>query len=182
MNPISLTGNLSLWSTNGDGPQLLKQAAEFVQALAAMGVMVGVEINLRPVVDGAPAPLAPLAPAVPPAPTNPTTAAPSATGEPRTWNLEPKPRKPPGYARANDWQTEQTGWRNHSQAERRARFEAVVRNLAAELGRPPTQAEYNERRPRSLATATAIMTTLYDEPWKTVMRRFGATTDSPSGA
>lgn len=152
MNPISLTGNLSLVSTNGDGPQLLTGAAEFVAALAAMGVMVGVEINLRP------------------------------AGEPRTRNLEPKPRKPPGYARANDWQTEQTGWRNYSQAERRARFEAVVRNLAAELGRPPTQAEYNERRPRSLPTATAIMTTLYDEPWKTVMRRFAPTTDTPSGA
>jgi hypothetical protein len=48
MTPIIITGALTMTSLNGDGPQLLTEAAEFLSALAQMGVQMAVEINLRP--------------------------------------------------------------------------------------------------------------------------------------
>ncbi len=49
MTAIQVTGALSFVSRNGDGPQLLTEAAEFLNALAQLGVQMAVEINLRPV-------------------------------------------------------------------------------------------------------------------------------------
>ncbi len=48
MSAIAMTGALSMISTNGDGAQLLAEAAAFVTALAALNVPMAVEIQLRP--------------------------------------------------------------------------------------------------------------------------------------
>ena len=45
MTPITITGALSMVSTNGDGAQLLTEAAEFLNALAQMGVQMAVVTN-----------------------------------------------------------------------------------------------------------------------------------------
>lgn len=55
MTSITLAGRLELQSNNGDGAQLLTEAAEFVNALAQMGVQLGVRIALAPV-EEAPSP------------------------------------------------------------------------------------------------------------------------------
>lgn len=49
MTSITLAGRLELQSTNGDGALLLSEAAQFVNALAQMGVQLGVRVALAPV-------------------------------------------------------------------------------------------------------------------------------------
>lgn len=198
---MQVSGNLTMISINGDGLQLLTEAAEFVEALARMGVTMDVEINLRPTAGDTEAPTGwPVnhAQGKASAPTtdvqveerveigagmvvDPTTAAPTPADEPRTWNLEPKARKASGEKRNSDSQAAQKGWRRLPQDERRRRFEAVVRNLTDTLGGPPTQAEYNESKPDNLPTATAIVTSLYDVSWKEIVSRSATRMDLSSG-
>ncbi len=152
MTPITITGALTMTSLNGDGPQLLTEAAEFLNALAQMGVQMAVEINLRPV---APEPATYTPPArivehvsdsgaflatigAPPfsagEPANPTPAAPAHPDAPLL--LLP--------------------WRKLDKEQRHALLHMEGRRLAKALGHPPTMSEWDASRPADYPTASAL--------------------------
>lgn len=96
MTSISFTGAFALQSSNGDAGQVLTEAAEFVNALAQMGVSLSVRVEFAPV-DAAPAPAVHVNGSKPTPPANPTPAAPLATDEP----LPPSPLAPERLAALN---------------------------------------------------------------------------------
>ena len=163
MTPIQITGALTMLSTNGDGPQLLTEAAEFLNALAQMGVQMGVEIHLRPV---APEPATYTPPArivehvadsgeeratigAPPfsagEPANPTPAAPAQPDAPLL--LLP--------------------WRKLDKEQRHALLHMEGRRLAKALRHPPTMAEWDTYKPAEYPTASALPKT-FGETWATL--------------
>ena len=158
MTAIQITGALTMLSTNGDGPQLLTEAAEFLNALAQMGVQMAVEINLRPV--GVPAGLSqsanfpPVLPQQPvdlvlraPAPVDPTPAAPAQPEEPRPLLLLP--------------------WCKLDKEQRHALLHMEGRRLAKALRHPPTMAEWDTYKPAEYPTASALPKT-FGETWATL--------------
>ena len=169
MTPIQITGAFSMTSNNGDGPQLLTEAAEFLQALAAMGVAMAVEINLRPV---APEPATYTPPArivehvsdsgaflatigAPPfsagEPANPTPAAPAHPDAPLL--LLP--------------------WRKLDKEQRHALLHMEGRRLAKALRHPPTMAEWDTYKPAEYPTASALPKFL-QAPWVTLASGWAA--------
>ena len=149
MSAITMSGSLTMLSTNGDGPQLLTEAAEFLNALAQMGVQMAVEINLRPQaiekaailtqppvgwlshpVSTGPQPPATLAVGS----TNPTPAAPAHPDAPLL--LLP--------------------WRKLDKEQRHALLHMEGRRLAKALGHPPTMSEWDASRPADYPTASAL--------------------------
>jgi hypothetical protein len=132
MTPITITGALTMLSNNGDGPQLLTDAAEFLNALAQMGVQMAVEINLRPV-GAPPVDVVLRTPAQPqPAPVDPTPAAPAQPAAP------------------------QTLWRNLSREQRTALLHMEGRHLAKALGRAPTMTDWDAAKPGEYPTASGV--------------------------
>jgi len=157
MTPITITGALTMTSLNGDGAQLLTEAAEFLNALAQMGVQMAVEINLRPV-GAAPERISPAeqptpAQPEPPAPANPTPAAPAQPEEPRPLLLLP--------------------WRKLDKEQRHALLHMEGRRLAKALRHPPTMAEWDTYKPAEYPTASALPKT-FGETWATLATDWAA--------
>ena len=177
MTPITITGALTMTSLNGDGPQLLTEAAEFLNALAQMGVQMAVEINLRPVGAEKPAPPPSTESQPEPpvrrgsadditlyaghpslAPVNPTPAAPSESVEPQ-WNLTPHP------VRGNNATNPE--WRKLSREQRHNLLHVEGRMVARKLGHAPTMAEWDAHKPAEYPTASALPKSL-QIPWTTL--------------
>ncbi len=177
MTALQINGALTMLSTNGDGPQLLTEAAEFLNALAQMGVQMGVEIHLRPV---APEPATYTPPArivehvsdsgaflatigAPPfsagEPANPTPAAPAQPDAPQ-WNLTPHPVRSSSSATNPEW-------RKLSREQRHNLLHVEGRMLARKLGHAPTMAEWDASRPADYPTASALPKSL-QIPWTTL--------------
>lgn len=163
MTSITLTGNLNMISTNGDGPQMLTEAAEFVAALAQMGVVVGVEINLRPV-----APPAPLSTAkvvkteelAPPA-------------NPQTPSLKEAGARPDlSASMSRDEQrlfdalsSGEVSWRKLSESDRISMIAALGCSMTLYLGRPVKMGDWDSLRPTWAPSVSALPMT-YAESWK----------------
>ena len=160
MTPITITGALSMISTNGDGAQLLTEAAEFLNALAQMGVQMAVEINLRPIGSekaAAPVLLNPgppvdlvlrtQEPAYPaPAPMDPPPAAPA------------QPEEPP------------TTWRKLNQYQRMNLASRALCDLRDGLGEKLTQAEYREMKPDWMPGPETLIS-LFGTSWAQIWER-----------
>ncbi len=173
MTPITMSGSLTMLSTNGDGPQLLTEAAEFLNALAQMGVQMAVEINLRPVgvetaSTPARAPVGWLSHPVSTGPqppttlavgsTNPTPAAPAQPEEPQ-WDLTPHPVRSSSATNPE--------WRKLSREQRHALLHAEGRLLTKRLGHMLTMAEWDARKPAEYPTASGLPKQ-FDIPWTTL--------------
>ena len=168
MTEITITGALTMLSNNGDGPQLLTEAAEFLNALAQMGVKMAVEINLRPVGAEKPEPpptyttpahvvehVADTAdditlheghPSLAPAPVDFTPAAPAQPDAPQ-WDLTPH---------AAHLRGEAPEWRKLSREQRTALLNVEGRTLAKQLGRAPTMVEWDANRPNEYPSASGV--------------------------
>ena len=163
MTPITITGALTMTSLNGDGPQLLTEAAEFLNALAQMGVQMAVEINLRPV---APEP----ATYTPPARIVEHV---SDSGEERATIGAPpfsagEPANPTPAAPAHpDAPLLLLPWRKLDKEQRHALLHMEGRRLAKALRHPPTMAEWDMYKPAEYPTASALPKSL-QIPWTTL--------------
>jgi hypothetical protein len=165
MTPITITGALTMTSLNGDGPQLLTEAAEFLNALAQMGVQMAVEINLRPVGAEKPEPPTYTTPAQvvehvadsgaflagnPPftlAPVDPTPAAPAQPDAPQ--RISP--------------------WLHLNREQRAALIDMEGRTLAKTLGHAPTMAEWDALKPQDYPAASGVAKTYsQDRSWQTL--------------
>lgn len=197
MTPITITGALTMLSTNGDGPQLLTEAAEFLNALAQMGVQMAVEINLRPVGAEKPAPPPVLLNPGPPVdlvlrPPQPLPAPPARrgsadditlyAGHPSLAPVDPTPAAP-AQPEEPQWDltphpVRSSSATNHElrklSREQRAELQhAYGRKLARQLGHPPTMAEWDAHKPADLPTASALPKTL-GIPWTTLAARWAS--------
>jgi hypothetical protein len=193
MIPITIAGFLYMASTNGDGPQLLTETAEFVSALAQIGVALAVEITLRPI-DSQPAPPAVahvVAPVQTPVQTTPRSSAADAPDtiyvspaearvlaaafatpapEPQHAPLDPTPAAsaPPNAPQR------QPAWSDLSKPQRANVVDALGLHLTQSLGHPPSMAEWNARKPQDWPGAKSIGTTYApDTLWRTLQARWG---------
>ena len=142
MTTITIAGALTMTSTNGDASQLLTEAAEFVAALAQMGVLMGVEISLRPVVAGSTPEIPdnsvarqPEPQSTPPAPANPTPAAPAQPDDPLPWA-------------------------QMSKAQKIAAVHGSGRAMTRAFGRRPTQKEWDAVKPHDYPAASGAAWTV----------------------
>ena len=197
MSPITMSGSLTTLSTNGDGPQLLTEAAEFLNALAQMGVQMAVEINLRPV--GAEtasahtrAAVGWLAHPVSTGQQPPTTLAVGATDPalvlrtPGTVTVAAAPVDPtpaaPAQPDAPQWNltphpvrssAANPEWRKLSREQRHNLLHVEGRMLARKLGHAPTMAEWDAHKPAEYPTASALPKFL-QAPWVTLASGWAA--------
>ncbi len=138
MTPITITGALTMLSNNGDGAQLLTEAAEFLNALAQLGVQMAVEINLRPVAQ------------VATVPAHFPNVAPEFDQRPER---DPVPFPPAARAQPA---APQTLWRNLSREQRTALLHMEGRHLAKALGRAPTMTDWDAAKPGEYPTASGV--------------------------
>lgn len=148
MTPITITGALTMLSNNGDGPQLLTEAAEFLNALAQLGVQMAVEINLRPV--SAPPELSAAANLPPMLPQQPVDVVLRTPAQPQPAPVDPTPAAPAQPA------APQTLWRNLSREQRTALLHMEGRHLAKALGRAPTMMDWDAAKPGEYPTASGV--------------------------
>ena len=185
MSPITMSGSLTMLSTNGDGPQLLTEAAEFLNALAQMGVQMAVEINLRPVsAEKASAPLM-LMPSPPvdlvlrtpqPLPEPPVRrgSADDITlyeGHPSLAPVDPTPAAPAQPEEPRPLLL--LPWRKLDKEQRHALLHMEGRRLAKALRHPPTMAEWDTYKPAEYPTASALPKFL-QAPWVTLTSGWAA--------
>jgi hypothetical protein len=118
-------------SQNGDGPDLIAKIAEFVSALASIGITVGVEISLRCVTQERNS----VVPAL-------------EINAPEHGNFPPAAPAQPAAP--------QTLWRNLSREQRTALLHMEGRHLAKALGRAPTMMDWDAAKPGEYPTASGV--------------------------
>ena len=180
MNPITITGALSMVSTNGDGAQLLTEAAEFLNALAQMGVQLAVEINLRPVAPATAQEIVVVAPAPYTAPATlndkpaPSLSAAIARGSadditlyeghPSLAPVDPA-LAAPAQPDAPQWdltphtvrlRSDAPEWRKLSREQRMSLIRLEGCELARTLGHAPTMVEWDVNRPAEYPSASGV--------------------------
>lgn len=168
-NPIRLSGALNMISTNGDGPQLLTEAAEFVNALAQMGVTLIVEINLRPF-EAAPAKQEWDLTPHPPKPA-PTIVAAHDIPAP---TVDPTPAGPaaPEYPLMHALENGETSWRKLSRDERRQVAAQMLRFMQApSAGRGMSQGQYEKDKPEWMPGAQGLWNLFGHMNWVEMLKR-----------
>lgn len=193
---ITLAGRLTMQSTNGDGPQLLTEAAEFVNALAQMGVTVGVRIELAPV-DASPtaapqpAPVpaalsvpAPLTPAANPQTARPQLAGPGAPKKGRPYtvgSLAPTPDQWPDVLA--ELESSKRLFRTLTNDARRECLTSHGQSLTAALGHAPSMAEWDAHKRHWMPLASGLTKIPGCPPlWKDWQSRFATSSAMSSGA
>ncbi|MBV6425467.1 MAG: hypothetical protein NAOJABEB_03287 [Steroidobacteraceae bacterium] len=187
--PIVLSGSLTMVSANGDGEAMLIEAAEFVSGFAALGVVIAVEIRLRPAAEES-APEPSLVWIAHPAPMWSSAPGTLTTGDTLTPGDEEWIETPPGMvvdpltaaaqgeassARSRKESPARkrggsTSWRVLSTMEQRRAAVDVLAALWEKHGRAPTQREYEEAKPEWMPGAGTLMTGTFKEPWAEIVR------------
>lgn len=134
MSAITTTGTMTFISTNGDGPQLLTEVAEFLSAFAQMGVMLAVEVSIKPVMSAS----------KPAALTNITSE--------QIEQIEQNPTPAAPRARASSGGE----WRGLSREQRAQRIHEEGRLLTMQLGHAPNMSEWDQHRMMSLPKASGV--------------------------
>jgi hypothetical protein len=193
-HPITIAGSLTMHSSNGDGAQLLTEAAEFLNALAQMGVTLGVRIELASVA-ASPAVVPPVGVMLPVLRTDANgSVLPYDKDAGRTFDSEPVANPTPAApAQPDEPPTLEAirlrldrGEMLFRDVPRPTRYQLVLetgRSRATDLGYPPGMAMWDQLKPTWMPTAGGLTkTTDWPTKWSDWQNLFATSMATPSGA